>query len=87
LADLLSALHQGQAGFADARSALAAAADALRWDRSWTDWLAAFARLKLPPRAIKRVAFAARAVQRSPIESPVEERICSGESGSHIDPD
>ena len=50
LADLLSALHQGQAGFADARSALAAAADALRWDRSWTDWLAAFARLKLPPR-------------------------------------
>ena len=59
LADLLSALHQGQAGFADARSALAAAADALRWDRSWTDWLAAFARLKLPPRAIRRVAFAA----------------------------
>jgi uncharacterized protein len=52
-------LHQGQAGFADARSALAAAADALRWDRSWTDWLAAFARLKLPPRAIRRVAFAA----------------------------
>ena len=50
LADLLSALHQGQAAFADARSALAAAADALRWDRSWTDWLAAFAQLKLPPR-------------------------------------
>jgi predicted YcjX-like family ATPase len=59
LADLLSALHQGQVAFADARSALAAAADALRWDRSWTDWLAAFARLRLPPRAIKRVAFAA----------------------------
>ena len=50
LADLLSALHQGQAAFADAQMALAAAADALRWDRSWTDWLAAFARLKLPPR-------------------------------------
>jgi predicted YcjX-like family ATPase len=49
----------GTAGFADARSALAAAADALRWDRSWTDWLAAVARLKLPPRAIRRVAFAA----------------------------
>ena len=59
LADLLSALHQGQSAFADARSALAAAADALRWDRSWTDWLAAFARLKLPPRTISRVAFAA----------------------------
>jgi predicted YcjX-like family ATPase len=59
LADLLSALHQGPASFADARSALAAAADALRWDRSWTDWLAAFARLKLPPQAIRRVAFAA----------------------------
>ena len=59
LADLLSALHRGQAGFDDARSALAAAADALRWDRSWADWLAAFARLKLPPRAIRRVAFAA----------------------------
>jgi uncharacterized protein len=59
LADLLSALHQGQTAFADARSALAAAADALRWDSSWTDWLAAFAQLKLPPRAIRRVAFAA----------------------------
>ena len=59
LADLLSALHQGRAGFTDARSALAAAADALRWDHSWTDWLADFARLKLPPRAIRRVAFAA----------------------------
>ena len=59
LADLLSALHQGQAAFADARSALAAAADALRWDSSWADWLAAFARLQLPPRAIGRVAFAA----------------------------
>jgi len=31
LADLLSALHQGQLAFADARLALAAAADALRW--------------------------------------------------------
>ncbi len=59
LADLLSALHQGQPAFADAQVALAAAADALRWDRSWTDWLAAFARFELPPRSIGRVAFAA----------------------------
>jgi predicted YcjX-like family ATPase len=59
LADILSALNQGQAAFADATSALAAAADALRWDSAWLDWLAAFAQLKLPPRAIGRVAFAA----------------------------
>jgi len=59
LADLLSALHQGQAAFADAQLALAAAADALRWDRSWTDYLTALAQLKLPPSPIKRVAFAA----------------------------
>ncbi len=59
LADVLSALHQGQPAFADARLALAAAADALRWERSWTDYLAAFAQLKLPPSPIKRVAFVA----------------------------
>ena len=59
LADLLSALHQGQPAFADARLALAAAADALRWERAWTDYLAAFAQLKLPPSPIKRVAFVA----------------------------
>ena len=59
LADLLSALHQGQAAFADTQLALAAAADALRWERSWTDYLAAFAQLKLPPSPIRRVAFAA----------------------------
>jgi len=59
LADLLSALHQGQPAFTDARLSLAAAADALRWERSWTDYLAAFAQLKLPPSPIKRVAFAA----------------------------
>ncbi len=59
LTDLLSALNQGQAAFTDAQLALTAAADALRWDRSWTDWLAAFARFELPPRFIGRVAFAA----------------------------
>ena len=59
LADVLSALHQGQSAFADAQLALAAAADALRWGRSWTDWVAAFARLEMPPRSIARVAFAA----------------------------
>ncbi len=59
LADLLSALHEGRAAFADAQSALAAAAGALRWGRSWTDWVAAFARLELPAQAIGRVAFVA----------------------------
>jgi predicted YcjX-like family ATPase len=59
LADLLSALHQGQPAFADAQLALAAAADALNWERSWTDYLAAFAQLKLPSSPIRRVAFVA----------------------------
>jgi uncharacterized protein len=59
LADLLSPLHQGQPAFVDTQSALGAAADALRWERAWTDYLAAFARLKLPPSKVKRVAFVA----------------------------
>ena len=59
LADLLSALHRGQPAFADAQSALAAAADALRWERSWTDYLAAFSQLRLPPNPVQRVAFVA----------------------------
>ncbi len=59
LADLLSALHQGRTAFADAQAALAAAAGALRWGRSWGDWLAALSRLTVPPKAIRRVAFAA----------------------------
>jgi hypothetical protein len=59
LGDLLSALHQGHAAFTDAQMALTAAADALRWERSWTDYLAAFAQLKLPPSPIRHVAFAA----------------------------
>jgi predicted YcjX-like family ATPase len=59
LADVLSALHQGKSAFADAQTALAAAAGALRWGRSWTDWLAAFSRLELPSRSIERVAFVA----------------------------
>jgi uncharacterized protein len=59
LSDLLSALHQGEAAFAEAQSSLKAASDALRWGRSWTDWLMAFAQLGLPPKTIARVAFAA----------------------------
>jgi len=59
LADVLSALHQGQPAFVDARLALGAVADALRWERSWTSYLAAFAQLKLAPSPIKRVAFVA----------------------------
>ncbi len=59
LADLLSALHQGQPAFADTQLALAAAAAALRWERSWTDYLAALTQLKLPPSPIRRVAYVA----------------------------
>jgi predicted YcjX-like family ATPase len=59
LADLLSALHRGQPAFADTQLALVAAADALRWERSWTDYLAAIVQLTLPPNPISRVAFAA----------------------------
>jgi uncharacterized protein len=59
LADLLSPLHQGQPAFVDTQSALGAAADALRWERAWTDYLTALARLKLPPSKVKRVAFVA----------------------------
>jgi uncharacterized protein len=59
LADLLSALNQGPAAFADVQAGLAAAADALRWNRSWMDWLGAFAKRELPSRSIGRVAFAA----------------------------
>ena len=64
LADLLSALNQGPAAFADVQAGLAAAADALRWNRSWKDWLGAFARLELPSRSIGRLAFAATKADR-----------------------
>ena len=59
LADLLSALHAGRDSFADARSALAAAAGSLRWRFSWTDALTALLALRRPPPAIRRVAYAA----------------------------
>ncbi len=59
LADLLSALHAGSAAFADAEAALAAAAGALRWRGSWLGALGALATLRLPPRVIRRVAYAA----------------------------
>ena len=59
LADLLSALHAGRDSFADARSALAAAAGSLRWRFSWTDVLTALLALRRPPPAIRRVAYAA----------------------------
>ncbi len=59
LADVLSALHAGPAAFADMRAALGAAAGSLRWQFSWTDALGALAGLRLPPRIISRVAFAA----------------------------
>ncbi len=59
LADVLTALHAGQAAFADMRAALGAASGALRWDYSWLDAIASLATLRLPPRVISRVAFAA----------------------------
>jgi len=59
LADLLSALHAGPAAFADAEAALAAAAGALRWRGSWLEALGSLAMLRLPPRVIRRVAYAA----------------------------
>ncbi len=58
LADVLTALHAGPAGFADAAMALAAVAQALRWRRLpgfLPGWLARW----LPLRGIHRVAFAA----------------------------
>ncbi len=62
LADLLSALAAGPAAFADGAAALAAAASALRWRGDWGEALTALLRLRLPPRAITRVAFAATKV-------------------------
>ncbi len=59
LADLLTALHAGPVAFADASGALAAAAGALRWRRSWLDSALALTRFELPPRVITRLAFAA----------------------------
>ncbi len=59
LADVLSALHAGQAAFADTRDALAAAAGSLRWAFSWMEAIGSLASLRLPPRVITRVAFAA----------------------------
>ncbi len=59
LADLLSALSAGEAAFADAAGALAAAAGALRWRWSLMEAAMALGRLQRPPRAVSRVAYAA----------------------------
>ena len=59
LADVLTALHAGQAAFADMQAALSAAAGSLRWQWSWLEAFAALSALRLPPRVISRVAFAA----------------------------
>jgi predicted YcjX-like family ATPase len=59
LADVLSALHAGPAAFADMSAALQAAAGSLRWEWSWLEAFAALRTLRLPPRLISRVAFAA----------------------------
>ncbi len=59
LADVLSALHAGPAAFTDMSEALQAAAGSLRWEWSWLEAFAALRALRLPPRLISRVAFAA----------------------------
>lgn len=59
LADILTALHAGQAAFADMRAALGAAAASLRWEFNWLEAIGALASLRAPPRLIERVAFAA----------------------------
>ena len=59
LADVLSALHAGRDAFADMRAALSAAAGSLRWQFDWWEALGALTELRLPPRIINRVAFAA----------------------------
>ena len=59
LADVLGALHAGAAAFADMRAALSAASGSLRWEFSWLEAFSSLAALRLPPRVITRVAFAA----------------------------
>jgi predicted YcjX-like family ATPase len=59
LADVLSALHAGPVAFADTSTALQSAAGSLRWEWSWLEAFAAVRELRLPPRLISRVAFAA----------------------------
>jgi predicted YcjX-like family ATPase len=59
LADILTALHAGQAAFTDMRAALGAASSALRWNFSVWDAIGALAEFRLPPKIISRVAFAA----------------------------
>ncbi len=59
LADILSALHAGPVAFADMQAALSAAAHSLRWEFDWLEAMGALATLRLPPRLIGRVAFAA----------------------------
>ena len=59
LADVLTALHDGAAAFADTSDALRAAAGALRWRFSFADAFSALFELRMPARIIDRVAFAA----------------------------
>ncbi len=59
LVDLLTALHAGPGAFDDAAAAVAAAAGALRWRRSWIEAAWALGHLRRPPRIVSRVAFAA----------------------------
>ena len=64
LADLLGALHTGAEAFADTQASLTAASAALRWQGSWLDAFTALAQFRLPPRIIRRVAFAATKADR-----------------------
>jgi predicted YcjX-like family ATPase len=66
LADVLAALHAGQAAFADVSASLSAVAESLRWHGSWLDAIPLLRDLPLPswltPAGIRRVAFAATKV-------------------------
>ena len=59
LVDLLTALASGETAFQDARSALAEAAGALRWGRTWWETALSLGRLQRPPPVITRTVFAA----------------------------
>ena len=59
LVDLLAALAAGQGAFQDTRDALAAAAAALRWNRTWWETVFSLSRLQAPPPTITRTVFVA----------------------------
>ena len=59
LADMLGALHAGQAAFEDAAGALRTAAGALRWRRSWWELAGSLVQGRWSGRGISRIGYAA----------------------------